>query len=142
MKLAMIGLGKMGANMVRRLRRGGIEVIGFDRDSAVVAQLSKEDGMIAASSVSDAVVKLSAPRIVWLMLPSGDITEHQIRALAPMLSKGPIATLPTISRSTYPSGDVTSTRIAYPSRCSSRASRRAARCQEAWRNVLRKSTTL
>ena len=90
MKLAMIGLGKMGANMVRRLRRGGIEVIGFDRDSAVVAQLSKEDGMIAASSVSDAVVKLSAPRIVWLMLPSGDITEHQIRALAPMLSKGDI----------------------------------------------------
>ena len=90
MRLAMIGLGKMGGNMVRRMRRGGIEIVGYDRDSVVVAQLAKEDGMIAASSVSDAVVKLSAPRIVWLMLPSGDITEHQIRALAPMLSKGDI----------------------------------------------------
>jgi len=90
MKLAMIGLGKMGANMVRRLRRGGIEVVGYDRDAAVVAQLAKESGMIAASSVEEAVAKLAAPRIVWLMLPSGDPTEHQIRALAPMLSKGDI----------------------------------------------------
>jgi len=90
MKLAMIGLGKMGANMVRRLRRGGIEVVGYDRDSAVVSGLSKESGMIAASSVEEAIKNLSAPRIVWLMLPSGDPTEHQIRALAPLLSKGDI----------------------------------------------------
>ena len=90
MKLAMIGLGKMGGNMVRRMRRGGIEVVGFDRAFEVVAQLAKEDGMIAASSVGDAVTKLTPPRIVWLMLPSGDATEHQIRALAPMLSKGDI----------------------------------------------------
>lgn len=90
MKLAMIGLGKMGGNMVRRLRRGGIEVVGFDRAADVVAQLVKEDGMIAASTVDDAVIKLEAPRIVWLMLPSGEPTEHQIRALAPMLSKGDI----------------------------------------------------
>ncbi len=90
MKLAMIGLGKMGANMVRRLRRGGIDVVGYDRDSAVVTGLAKESGMIAASSVDDAVAKLSGPRIVWLMLPSGDPTEHQIRALAPMLTKGDI----------------------------------------------------
>lgn len=90
MKLAMIGLGKMGGNMVRRLCRGGIEVVGYDRAFEVVAQLAKVDGMIAASSVEDAVAKLSAPRIVWLMLPSGDATEHQIRALAPILSKGDI----------------------------------------------------
>ncbi len=90
MKLAMVGLGKMGANMVRRLRRGGIGVVGYDRDAAVVGQLAKKDGMIAASSVEDALAKLSAPRIIWLMLPSGEITEHQIRALAPMLSKGDI----------------------------------------------------
>ena len=90
MQLAMIGLGKMGANMVRRLLRGGVEVVGFDRDSAVVKQLEKENGMIAASSVEEAIKKLSVPRIVWLMLPSGDISEHQIRALAPMLSKGDI----------------------------------------------------
>ena len=90
MKLAMIGLGKMGANMVRRLRRGGIEVVGYDRDVAVVSGLAKESGMIAASSVEEAITKLATPRIVWLMLPSGDPTEHQIRALAPMLTKGDI----------------------------------------------------
>lgn len=90
MRMAMIGLGKMGGNMVRRLRRGNIEVVGFDRAADVVAQLAKEDGMIAANSVEDAVSKLSSPRIVWLMLPSGDPTEQQIRALAPSLSKGDI----------------------------------------------------
>ena len=90
MKLAMIGLGKMGGNMVRRLLRGGIEVVGYDRAFEVVAQLAKVDGMIAATTVGDAVDKLSAPRIVWLMLPSGDATEQQIRALAAMLSRGDI----------------------------------------------------
>ena len=90
MRLAMIGLGKMGGNMVRRLRRGGIEVVGFDRSADAVAQLASEAGMIAASSVEDAVTKLSGPRIVWLMLPSGDPTEQQLRALAPQLSKGDI----------------------------------------------------
>lgn len=90
MRMAMIGLGKMGGNMVRRLRRGNIDVVGFDRSSEVVAQLVKEAGMVAASSVEDAVAKLSAPRIVWLMLPSGDPTEQQIRALTPLLGKGDI----------------------------------------------------
>lgn len=90
MKLAMIGLGKMGGNMVRRLRRGGIEVVGFDRASEVVTSLAKIDGMIAASSVEDAVAKLSPIRIIWLMLPSGEATEQQIRALAPMLTPGDI----------------------------------------------------
>jgi 6-phosphogluconate dehydrogenase len=88
--MAMIGLGKMGGNMVRRLRKGKIEVIGFDRSSEVVAQLAKEAGMVAASSAEDAVSKLSSPRIVWLMLPSGEPTEQQIHALAPLLSKGDI----------------------------------------------------
>ncbi|MFA5824634.1 MAG: decarboxylating 6-phosphogluconate dehydrogenase [Gallionellaceae bacterium] len=90
MKMAMIGLGKMGGNMVRRLRQGKIEVVGFDRANEVVAQLAKEAGMIAANSVEDAVSKLSGPRIVWLMLPSGEPTEQQIRALTPLLSKGDI----------------------------------------------------
>lgn len=90
MRMAMIGLGKMGGNMVRRLRRGNIEVAGFDRAQEVVAQLAKESGMLAAASVEDAVAKLSAPRIVWLMLPSGEPTEQQIRALAPLLAKGDI----------------------------------------------------
>jgi len=90
MRMAMVGLGKMGGNMVRRLRRGGIEVVGYDRASQVVAQLAKEEGMLAATSVEDAVAKLSGPRVVWLMLPSGEPTEQQIRALAPLLSKGDI----------------------------------------------------
>jgi 6-phosphogluconate dehydrogenase len=90
MRMAMIGLGKMGGNMVRRLRRGNIEVVGFDRSNEVVSQLAKEAGMIAASSVEDAVAKLSSPRIVWLMLPSGEPTEQQIQALIPLLGKGDI----------------------------------------------------
>jgi len=90
MRMAMIGLGKMGGNMVRRLRRGGIEVVGYDRAPEVVSQLAKEEGMLAATSVEDAVTKLSGPRVVWLMLPSGDPTEQQIRALASLLSKGDI----------------------------------------------------
>jgi 6-phosphogluconate dehydrogenase len=80
----------MGGNMVRRLRRGNIEVVGFDRSNEVVTQLTKEAGMIAASSVADAVAKLTSPRIIWLMLPSGDPTEQQIQALIPLLGKGDI----------------------------------------------------
>ncbi|MDD2699941.1 MAG: decarboxylating 6-phosphogluconate dehydrogenase [Sideroxydans sp.] len=90
MRIAMIGLGKMGGNMVRRLRRGGIEIVGFNRSRAIVDQLAEEFGMMAANSVSDAVSKLPFPRIVWLMLPSGEPTEQQIINLAPLLEKGDI----------------------------------------------------
>lgn len=90
MRMAMVGLGKMGGNMVRRLRRGNIEVVGFDRSNEVVNQLTKEAGMVAASSVEDAVSKLTSPRIVWLMLPSGEPTEQQIHALVPLLGKGDV----------------------------------------------------
>jgi 6-phosphogluconate dehydrogenase len=90
MRLAMVGLGKMGGNMVRRLRRGGIEVVGYARSPDAVAGLAAEVGMLAASSVADAVTQLQSPRVVWLMLPSGEPTESQIRALAPLLAKGDI----------------------------------------------------
>ncbi len=90
MKLAMIGLGKMGGSMARRLLRAGMEVVGYDHDPEVVAQLSAKDGMSAAASVADAVAQLPIPRIVWLMLPSGEPTEQQIQAFAPMLSAGDI----------------------------------------------------
>ncbi len=93
MKLAMIGLGKMGGNMTTRLLRSGIEVVGYDRSVEVVGQLVKNEGMIAATSVPDAVSKLGdgkEKRIVWLMLPSGTPTEIQIQDLAHMLSKGDI----------------------------------------------------
>ncbi|ABE49186.1 MULTISPECIES: phosphogluconate dehydrogenase (NAD(+)-dependent, decarboxylating) [Methylobacillus] len=92
MKLAIIGLGKMGGNMARRLLKHGIEVVGFDFNQDAVNQISLTNGMIPASSVEDAVSKLSGePRkIVWIMLPSGDITENQIKDLVPLLSKGDI----------------------------------------------------
>jgi 6-phosphogluconate dehydrogenase len=80
----------MGSNMARRLRRGGVEVVGYDHSAAMVASLAAEEGMVAASSVADAVSKLQSPRVVWLMLPSGEPTEKQIRELAPLLAKGDI----------------------------------------------------
>ncbi len=93
MRLAMIGLGKMGGNMVRRLRRAGIEVVGYDRDAATVRGLADEAGMAAASSVADAVAMLAGSggqKIVWLMLPSGAPTEQQISDLVPLLARGDI----------------------------------------------------
>ena len=90
MQIAMVGLGKMGGNMARRLRRGGIGVVGYTHSPEAVASLVAEEGMVAASSVADAVSKLQSPRVVWLMLPSGETTENQIRELAPMLARGDI----------------------------------------------------
>ena len=90
MKLAMIGLGKMGGNMTTRLLRHGIEVVGYDRSADAVNLLVAKEGMVGAKSVEDAVGKLSGQRIVWLMLPSGAPTEDQIQELIPMLSKGDI----------------------------------------------------
>ena len=90
MKIAMIGLGKMGGNMARRLCRGGIEVVGYNRSPAIVEQLAQEEGMIAASSLADAVSKLESPKVVWLMLPCGDPTEKAIEELIPMLNAGDV----------------------------------------------------
>ena len=93
MKLAMIGLGKMGGNMTTRLLRSGIEVVGYDRSVEVVTKLVETEGMVSSSSVADAVSKLGEngeKRIVWLMLPSGEPTEIQIQNLAEILAKGDI----------------------------------------------------
>jgi 6-phosphogluconate dehydrogenase len=90
MRIAMIGLGKMGANMARRLRRKGLEVAGYNRSQAVTQQLAAEEGLIPAESLAEAVEKLTAPRIVWLMLPSGEITEQVLRETAALASQGDI----------------------------------------------------
>jgi len=92
MKLAMIGLGKMGGNMASRLLRNKIEVVGFDFNHDVVNQLVAKEGLIGAKSVDDAVSKLAGQqqKIIWLMLPSGEITENQINDLVPLLNKGDI----------------------------------------------------
>ena len=90
MRLAMIGLGRMGGNMVRRLRRKGIEVVGYDRDVVTVSALAEETAMLAATSVADAVSQLAAPRVVWLMLPAGEATEQQLAEIVGLLSSGDI----------------------------------------------------
>lgn len=90
MRMAMIGLGKMGSNMVRRLVRGGIEVVGYNRSPEIVQILANEEGMIPAASVVEAVEKLTPPRVVWLMLPAGTVTEDQIGDLAQILAEGDV----------------------------------------------------
>lgn len=87
MELAMIGLGKMGANMTRRLLKGGHGVVGYAPDTETVKQLSSE-GAVGASSLEDAVGKLSTPRTVWVMVPSGNITEDTVQSLGGLLSEG------------------------------------------------------
>lgn len=88
MRMAMIGLGKMGGNMARRLLRGGIEVVGYNRSHEIVQQLQQEDGLIPATSLDHAVEQLEAPRVVWLMLPAGEVTEQVLAELLDMLSAG------------------------------------------------------
>jgi 6-phosphogluconate dehydrogenase len=90
MKLAMIGLGRMGGNMVRRLRRGGVEVVGYARSKETVEQFVREVGMLPASSLADAVSKLAPPRVVWLMLPAGRATEEAIDTLIGPLQPGDV----------------------------------------------------
>ncbi|MDB4947220.1 MAG: 6-phosphogluconate dehydrogenase, decarboxylating [Labilithrix sp.] len=85
MQIAIVGLGKMGGNMVKRLLGGGHQVVAFDRDAAAVERLVKE-GAVGASSLSDVVSKLSAPRAIWVMVPSGKPTEDTIKELAGSLS--------------------------------------------------------
>jgi 6-phosphogluconate dehydrogenase len=88
MRIALVGLGRMGGNMARRLCRKGIEVVGFNRSRAIVDQLAAEEGLIPGASVADAVEKLPAPRVVWLMLPSGEPTEMTLQQVAPLLDPG------------------------------------------------------
>lgn len=88
MRLAIMGLGRMGGNMARRLCRGGIEVVGQNRSFEVTEQIAKEEGLIPARTIADAVGQLSAPRVVWLMLPAGSVTEHALAELIDLLEPG------------------------------------------------------
>jgi len=90
MRMAMIGLGRMGANMARRLRRGGIEVVGYNRSPGIIDELARTEGLVPALSLSDAVAQLNAPRIVWLMLPAGTVTETQLGELRDLLAPGDV----------------------------------------------------
>ena len=86
MKLGLIGLGRMGANMARRLRAKGIEVVAYNRHAEVTRALAKETGVTAASDIMQLVAALPAPRIVWLMLPAGVVTEEYVQSLIPLLA--------------------------------------------------------
>jgi 6-phosphogluconate dehydrogenase len=89
MRLAMIGLGRMGGNMSERLMNGGHEVVVFDRTPAT-AQKYVSKGATAATTISDVPSKLTAPRIVWIMVPAGKPVDETIAALLPGLSKGDV----------------------------------------------------
>jgi len=89
MQIAIIGLGKMGGNMVKRLLGGGHTVVAYDRDAAIVESLVKE-GAKGASSLADIVRQLAAPRAVWVMVPAGAPTESTIDELSTLLSPNDI----------------------------------------------------
>jgi 6-phosphogluconate dehydrogenase len=88
MQLGMIGLGRMGANMVRRLLRGGHQCVAFDRSPRVVEELVREKA-VGAATLADFVKKLDKPRAVWLMVPAA-IVDQMIAELAPLLEAGDI----------------------------------------------------
>jgi 6-phosphogluconate dehydrogenase len=89
MELAMVGLGKMGANMTERLLRGGHGVVAFDRSpEAVAASVAK--GAVGAATLEEAVSKLSGPKVVWIMVPAGQATQSTVEALESLLSAGDI----------------------------------------------------
>lgn len=87
MQIGMVGLGRMGANMTRRLARGGHSVVAYDRNPASVSAVAAE-GATGAESLADLVQKLAAPRAVWIMVPSGAATESTVTELAGLLSPG------------------------------------------------------
>ena len=87
MQLGMVGLGRMGANMTRRLMRGGHQLVVSDRTPDVVKQLSSE-GAGGSSSLEDLVGKLKTPRAVWVMVPAGEPTEQTVQQLAELMQAG------------------------------------------------------
>ena len=89
MQIAIIGLGRMGANIARRLMRHGHECVVYDQDPAPGQTLAKE-GAKPAASLKDVVSMLKAPRAVWLMLPAGEITEQSVAAMGDLLQAGDV----------------------------------------------------
>jgi 6-phosphogluconate dehydrogenase len=89
MQLGMIGLGRMGANMVRRLMRGGHECVAWDLSVDNVNAIASE-GAVPAKSVEDLIFKLNKPRAVWIMVPAGQATEQTVSNLATQLESGDI----------------------------------------------------
>ena len=89
MQLGMIGLGRMGGNMVKRLLHGGHELVVYDRDQTSV-ESSVAEGAIGASSLSDLVQKLNPPRAAWIMVPAGNSTDETVTELSELMQQGDI----------------------------------------------------
>ena len=88
--IGMVGLGRMGANMARRLHLKGMKVTVYNRHTEKATDLAKETGMHAASSLEALVQALPTPRVLWLMLPAGEATQSHIDAILPLLSRNDI----------------------------------------------------
>jgi 6-phosphogluconate dehydrogenase len=88
MDIGIVGLGRMGGNMARRLARGGVRVVGFDPDPQVRSALAAEGTIEAADSAIALVHALPAPRVVWLMVPAGQATELVVEDVWPEMSRG------------------------------------------------------
>src|SRR6202453_4385368 len=89
MKIGMVGLGKMGANMTERLLKGGHEVVAYDL-SADAVKAAAGKGAEASTSLADLASKLDSPRAVWVMLPAGHITDSTVEELTGLFSKGDV----------------------------------------------------
>ena len=87
MELGMVGLGRMGANMVQRLLRGGHKITGFD-PNADARKAIEANGAASAESLRELVAKMPSPRAIWLMVPAGKITDDTVDALLPLLARG------------------------------------------------------
>ena len=87
MKIGMVGLGRMGANMAQRLVMGGHEVVAFDANPETMRAVSGK-GVTAADSLASLVALARSPRVVWVMVPSGEATEITLAQLQPLLAKG------------------------------------------------------
>ena len=89
MEIAIIGLGRMGANIARRLARGGHRVVVYNRSAAKALELAKEEPRIeAVTTLADIAKKLEPPRDAWLMVPAGEATETTLHGLFDRLSPG------------------------------------------------------
>src|SRR5436190_15099461 len=89
MEMGMIGLGRMGANMTRRLTAAGHRIVVYDRDKAAVSAMAAE-GAVGADSLEGVVSQLLAPRAVWIMVPSGDPVDQTIASLSGFLQEGDV----------------------------------------------------
>jgi|SoiMethySBSTD1v2_1073268.scaffolds.fasta_scaffold528281_2 6-phosphogluconate dehydrogenase len=87
MDIGIVGLGRMGGNMARRLARGGVRVTGFDPDPHARDTLAA-DTIAGVDTLAALVTALPPPRVVWIMVPAGDVTERTLDALAPLLARG------------------------------------------------------